>query len=259
MNSLRRQLPDGAARIYAVTDGEQPVVCDGAVNLCWKDGAEWMGRKSSCVKNIGIARAWQDKARIVWCLDDDLSGNFKDAFDEHVARLTVEHTVPPDGWVSSVTWNENLARGVPYTGRKKAICAISCGLWTGSHDFDALTRMRYADGEPRPWFFNGFVPKGMLVPICGMNVAFRREAAGAMFFWPNVGRFDDIWMGRVAKRECDERGYLVWCGQPYLHHDRKSDAAGSAVGEIEGIALNETFNGNCNLRWYRHLQDTAGI
>ena len=235
------------ATIYAVTDAEESCVpadaADGVVPLCWKDGPEWMGRKSSCVKNIGIARAHQDGKELFWCVDDDLTGDFPAAFTEHMTRLSVPHETPPHGWISSIAWNEHLARGVPYSGRRQRTCALSCGLWTGSHDFDALTRLQFKDSEPKPWCFNGFVPSGTLFPVCGMNVAFRREIAGSMFFWPNVGRFDDIWMGRTAKRECDDRGLLAWCGTPYLHHERASDPVRSAAGEIRGIALNEVFTG----------------
>ena len=88
------------------------------------------------------------------------------------------------------------------------------------------------------------VPKDVFFPLCGMNVAFRREVAPVMYFglqggdWP-FDRFDDIWCGLFAKKVLDYLGYSVTNGAPYIHHERASDPYKNLVKERPGMVVNE--------------------
>lgn len=91
-----------------------------------------------------------------------------------------------------------------------------------------------------------FAPPGRYVPMCGMNLAFRREATPLMYF-PFQGegspyrRFDDIWAGVIAKKVCDCMGWTMAFGEPIVEHTRASNPFKNLQAEAAGIELNETF------------------
>ena len=82
--------------------------------------------------------------------------------------------------------------------------------------------------------------------MCGMNLAFKPEVAPAMYFAPSgpdqpYDRFDDIWMGIIAKRVFDHLRLYCYTGYPQVVHDRASDPFKNLIKEAPGIEANEGF------------------
>jgi hypothetical protein len=79
-----------------------------------------------------------------------------------------------------------------------------------------------------------------------MNLAFKPEVAAAMYFAPSgpdqpYDRFDDIWMGIIAKKVFDHLNLRVSTGFPQIIHDRASDPFKNLIKEAPGIEANEGF------------------
>jgi hypothetical protein len=77
-----------------------------------------------------------------------------------------------------------------------------------------------------------------------MNCCFDRRAVPLAYFAPMgegqpVKRFDDIWMGIIAKKICDHLGWLVTYGEPFVLHDRASDPVKNFAAEAPGREMNE--------------------
>jgi reversibly glycosylated polypeptide/UDP-arabinopyranose mutase len=89
------------------------------------------------------------------------------------------------------------------------------------------------------------IPKGSLFPMCGMNLAFDREAIGpAMYFglmgegqpW---GRYDDMFAGWCVKVLADYLGLGVKTGLPYIWHSKASNPFVNLKKEYKGIFWQE--------------------
>lgn len=154
-------------------------------------------------------------------------------------------------------------RGFPYNIRDEAPVMLSHGSWTGVLDWDGETQRRLEEsgGDLGRGFYSvGPIPKGVLFPLCGMNVMIRREALPYFYFAPMgpdtgiekececvdptgmtirqnhcpicsgkrrvsaLNRFADIWMGIHLKREFDKLGWACYTGGSVVHHTRASDA-----------------------------------
>lgn len=136
-------------------------------------------------------------------------------------------------------------RGVPYGvegGAAKWSLDHCC--WHGVSGDDSATQP-YGVGRGPDWrFIDQVIPRGAFFPMCGMNTAFRRELAPAMYFllmgkdWP-YDRFGDIWCGIFAKRICDHLGYSVRSGHPLVEHKRASDVSANLQKELPAYDINE--------------------
>src|SRR5690606_27259264 len=92
----------------------------------------------------------------------------------------------------------------------------------------------------------GIIGHGQYFSLCGMNVAFKPEVAAAMYFAPSgpaypYDRFDDIWLGIIAKRVFDHLRLYCHTGYPQIIHSRASDPFINLKKEAPGIATNEGF------------------
>ena len=99
------------------------------------------------------------------------------------------------------TVDEVYMRGFPYGLREEAECVLSHGTWEGVADFDASTQLLF--GTPKVTSRKMPVPKGVLFPMCIMNVAFKRKMVPYMYQAPmflNINRFADIWGGIETKK-----------------------------------------------------------
>ena len=140
-------------------------------------------------------------------------------------------------------------RGYPYEIRQSRPVGIFHGLWSGIPDLDGVTALAYPDFRTREAETLEVVPQGKLFPMCGMNLAFRRELLPAMYFmlqgknrreepYP-FDRFDDIWAGLFAKRIADHFGYAVVSGAPSIVHTKESDPQERVRKEAPGIVAHE--------------------
>jgi reversibly glycosylated polypeptide/UDP-arabinopyranose mutase len=204
-----------------------------------------MGKYESCltnfnagIRNLGFAYVAKNlpDVQFIITLDDDLIP-VGDPIQDHIDAL--DRRVP----VSWMMTAGDYTRGFPYGIRTEAEVVLSHGVWTGVADWDAPTQLVLGSHRPTT-FYQGVVPKGILFPVCAMNMAFKRKLLPYIFQAPwdeGVYRFDDIFAGIVAKREIDERGWAAVTGYATVNHQRASDVFKNLQNEALGIQLNETY------------------
>ena len=236
--------------VLTVWDGDAPMVEDDGVRY---DAAEVLGadadliyHRSDVCRNLGfayIAEALPDVTHIL-TLDDDVTpagdpiADHLDALDQYV----------PISWLSSSP--DAYTRGFPYKVRGEALVMVSHGVWYGNADWDAQTQLENGNA-PLTTFYRGPVPRGALLPFCGMNVMIRRDVLPLFYFapmGPRVAydgqvwdRFGDIWLGICLKRELDARGWALVSGYAAVNHTRASDVETNLRKEAAGMVWNELF------------------
>ncbi|KAJ0972419.1 hypothetical protein J5N97_020378 [Dioscorea zingiberensis] len=192
-------------------------------------------------------------------IDDDClparddQGFLVDAVAQHVTNLST----PATPFFFNTLYDPyrkgaDFVRGYPFSLRNGVECVMSCGLWLNIADYDAPTQavkpdernLRYVDAVLT-------VPVRSMMPVSGINVAFRRDIVGPAFFpalrlagegkcrWETM---EDIWCGMCAKLVCDHLGLGVKSGLPYVwrgHGVDGGDALESLKKEWEGVKLME--------------------
>jgi hypothetical protein len=221
---------------------------DQVLRYSWRDidatftQPDIISRRDSGIRAYGFWKAWTIGADYIFTLDDDcfpVNGDY--------LRLHLQNLESTPAWHSSV--RHLRVRGLPYvnTGTLKNVY-VSMGLWVGHPDIDAVQSLAHPARPPDAVLDRGLsswlMPSEQYFPLCGMNVAFRREAACLMYFPPMgmtspYSRFDDIWAGLVLQRICRHLRYGIVCGQPLVEHRRASDPFTNLVKEAPGIQANE--------------------
>lgn len=203
-----------------------------------------ISRRDSAIRAYGFWRAWAMGADYIFTLDDDcfpVNGEYVRQHMQNLEATPVWHSTVPHLRV----------RGLPYanTGMLRNIY-VSMGLWVGHPDLDAIQLLVQAGRGGDPVLDRGLasrvMPSEQYFPLCGMNLAFRREVACLMYFPPMgadspYARFDDIWAGLVLQRICRHLRYGIVCGQPLVEHRRASDPFANLVKEAPGIRANENM------------------
>lgn len=193
------------------------------------------------VRNLGFAYVAKKMSDIEYIitLDDDvrpLPNN--DPIQDHIDVLNTHKCV---SWVNTASIP---MRGLPYEIRDEAEVVLSHGVWEGVPDLDAVSQL-YMNGNYRNIELScGAIPKGILFPMCIMNVAFKRKMLPYMYQAPAYGdyqRFSDIWGGINAKRAIDEKGWAAVTGYSTILHERASDVYTNLRKEARGIMLNEKY------------------
>lgn len=202
-------------------------------------------RKDSAVRSFGYYQAYRAGAEHVFTLDDDCYP-IGIPFSFMYNHLTNLSGTPK--WASSIPGEH--VRGLPFRNRGLMPCAVSVGLWTEVADLSApvqLTRrLKNADMSlPLP-AGTRVMPSHQFAPMCGMNMAFTRDAVPLMFCAPMgdeqpYARFDDIWGGLLAQKVMAHLGWSWTCGEPHVRHSRASDAIKNLVREAPGIEANERY------------------
>jgi hypothetical protein len=133
--------------------------------------------------------------------------------------------------------------------------ALNMGVWATIPDRDAVHELTNwtPEGYYRAWKPQKNVYRHTRVmspqqywPMCGMNLAFRREIAPLMYF-PRMGegspfrRFDDIWCGVIAQKCLRHLGLACAVGKPIISHTKASLPMDNLVRESPGIRANEEF------------------
>eukprot|EP00798_Chlamydomonas_sp_ICE-L_P016340 gene16340-22535_t len=193
------------------------------------------------------------KKKYIFTIDDDCfvaknpSGEDIDVLEQHITNLTS----PSTPFFFNTLYDPyregaDFVRGYPFSLREGVSTAVSHGLWLNIPDYDAPTQMvkprerneRYVDAVMT-------VPKGTLLPMCGMNLAFDRDLIGpAMYFGlmgegQPIGRYDDMWAGWCVKVICDHLGYGLKTGLPYVWHSKASNPFVNLKKEYKGIFWQE--------------------
>eukprot|EP00877_Chromochloris_zofingiensis_P001520 jgi/Chrzof1/11369/Cz05g34090.t1 len=193
------------------------------------------------------------KKRYIFTIDDDCfvaknpKGEDINALEQHIRNLTT----PSTPYFFNTLYDPyregaDFVRGYPFSLREGVPTALSHGLWMNIPDYDAPTQMvkprerntRYVDAVMT-------IPKGVLYPMCGMNLAFDRHVIGpAMYFGLQgegqpIGRYDDMWAGWCSKVICDHLGLGVKTGLPYIYHSKASNPFTNLKKEYKGIFWQE--------------------
>ena len=193
------------------------------------------------VRNLGFAYVAKELHNVEYIitLDDDvrpLTGT--DPIQEHIDVLNTYKTV---SWVNTASI---AMRGLPYDVREEAEVVLSHGVWKGVPDLDAVSQLSYNGKIPDIDLSIGAIPKGILFPMCIMNVAFKRKMLPYMYQAPAYGnyqRFSDIWGGINAKRAIDKNGWAAVTGYSTILHERASNVYTNLQKEARGIMLNEKY------------------
>lgn len=255
------------ATLVTVWDGENPVarVSRGYVHDDYlytdthKDHRDLFCRRTDACRNLGFVAAAKMNPDYVLTLDDDCLPNHHvnqwrddDPIQFHLDALQKR---VPISWMNTAHDTDLYLRGVPYGVRDEAPVMLSHGVWVGTPDFDGETQLKLEQGatgrEPGvPYslpYYVGPIPKGVLFPLCGMNVMVRKEALPYLYFAPmgpdsgveGLNRFADIWMGLWVQKMFAKHGWACYSGASTVLHTRKSDARKNFEQEKLGREWNE--------------------
>jgi reversibly glycosylated polypeptide/UDP-arabinopyranose mutase len=221
-----------------VLDGANPTV-EG------KDWNEVMGKYVDClsnfnggIRNLGFAyiAKYLPEIEYIFTLDDDTTP-VGDTIADHLNAL---NSRVPITWASTAS---EYMRGFPYGVRQEAEVVLSHGVWENVADWDAPTQLVL--GATRPVTFPKMpIPKGVLYPMCGMNIAFKRQMLPWMYqapFWveKGFGRVDDIICGIYSKKAIDSANQAVVTGYARVWHERASNVYKNLKLEAASIELFE--------------------
>lgn len=268
--------------LITVWDGENPQVeyrgPDGkAVDYAdcqWSISPhkELICRHTDAVRNLGFieaARFHNGAFDYILTLDDDVAPPAgSDPIQDH---LDVLQRRVPISWMNTAL--DTMAdgdvlyagsdprnrktpylRGFPYSIRDEAPVMVSHGVWVNVPDFDGRTQLELTNNGKNPErlpyslpYFRGPIPRGVFMPICGMNLMVRKEALPYLYFapmgpdsgYPDLHRFSDIWMGNLLKVACDHRDWAIYTGASTILHTRASDPHKNVEQERLGIKWNE--------------------
>lgn len=232
------------------------------VHLSWEDIDADLGEKSwiiprrtDCVRSYGYYKAYQDGVDILITMDDDC---YPGQETPYLIQSFIDNLNSPVavGWFNTLSgriknYKDVLyPRGVPYKDTRDCQPVLCHGLWEYIPDFDGKTQLKMPDFRIQLYDAGAApVPRGIFFPMCGMNVAVRREAIPAFYFllmgqdkngaaW-GMHRFGDIWCGIFIKKIIDHLGVAAISGQPVIHHDRASNAEKNFQLESYGMEINE--------------------
>lgn len=232
--------PTVIARDYQILNGNNAYILENQRSVMGKD-SDLIYNLNDGVRNLGFALIAKSLPNVEYIitLDDDvrpLTGT--DPIQEHLDALNMRI---PLSWLSTAS---EYMRGFPYDIRDEGEMVLSHGVWEGVPDMDAPTQLYWGDCMPEIEFYKGPVPKGILFPMCIMNVAFKRKMLPYMYQAPAYGnyqRFSDIWGGINAKRAIDKNGWAAVTGYSTILHERASNVYTNLQKEARGIMLNEKY------------------
>lgn len=187
-------------------------------------------------RNLGLIEAFAQGADIIITVDDD-----NHAASTHIRRL--DELFNPDGVQGSVittktNWfNPGVLcsptvrhRGLPRSQfsvphvvetvtEKRVKIGVVASLWIGDPDVDAVERMCH-NPEVQVVARNAIPDLRTWAPFNSQATAFRAELTPAMFMFPYIGRYDDIWASYVTRVVMDRLNMHVWYGQPVVDQKR---------------------------------------
>lgn len=200
-----------------------------------------ISNKCAGVRQLGFLYIAKTLPNVEYILTFDTdTAPIGDPIQDHIDQLNRK---VPISWISTST--DMYMRGFPYLVREEAPVMMSHGVWKGVPDYDAPTQL-LTPKDYEPTYYKGVLPKGIYAPICGMNLAFRREALPYIYFAP-VGQFkgceraDDIWMGLMVIKKFAELNWAITTGYAVIEHQRASNVFQSMIKEAVGLGHNEEF------------------
>jgi reversibly glycosylated polypeptide/UDP-arabinopyranose mutase len=209
------------------------------------DAAWIISKRDSAIRCFGFLMAWFGEYDLVVTLDDDCLPT--ECFASRTIGQAYREAMCYRRWQESIPGMRT--RGIPYRDLGSVQSSLHMGLWSNVPDLDAIGEL-YTIGSGKS--SGGFAPPGgrrivndrQFFPMCGMNLAFRRELIPAMYFplmgeGQRFGRFDDIWAGLIAQRICRHLRLPMSIGEPHIEHCRASDPFVNLKKEAPGIEAHE--------------------
>ena len=198
--------------------------------------------RSAASRNFGHYLAHREGFEVIVALDYDCrprAGWL--ASHLHALRKVSEAPAVAGGWINTVGQEGFFARGFPYEERWTGALTsqvtasgdvkLNMGVWDGVLDLNGIDKLQAEPPLEPGWTGDSTTVALGMIPLCGMNTAFRRELTPAYYFLPDVwvagrwqlSRHDDIWGGYVLQRLMARRGDLVSFGAPVVEHTRQSN------------------------------------
>jgi len=212
-------------------------------------------------RNIALLRAMELKSEYILTIDDDNAPTSPNQVTHLVdIMMGVDHGDTKifstnTGWYNPgrQCLTDDLRfvthRGFPLSRRHekpfyvydsvKPPIGVAAMLWTGDPDIDAMERIVNRPNVARV-VMNTVVQPGTWAPFNTQATMIRGELAPALFMWPHVGRYDDIWASYVYRKIADKRGYGAYYGRPAVHQDRNEhNLLSDLQAEMFGMRMNE--------------------
>lgn len=227
---------------YSIGGAEKYFIASMTTKEIMGEDYDLIPKYTAACRNLGFAyiAKYLPEVEYIVTLDDDVRPiQFRDPIRDHIDAL---NQMVPISWIN--TAQEMFMRGFPYCVREEAEVWVSHGVWQGVPDLDAVSQLAFG-AEHRLTYYKGVVPRGIYMPFCGMNVAFKAKALPYMYYAPvhllrGAERFDDIWLGIQLVRELDMRDKALVTGYAEVIHDRASNVWKNLQREVIGMELNET-------------------
>ena len=209
-----------------------------------------ISQKDASIRNFGFLVS---KKKLVYTIDDDCmpatgpDGQPVNPMEGHARNLLS----PATPYFYNTVYDpyrdgSDFVRGYPYSLRAGVQTGVSHGLWLNNYDYDAPTQLLKVDERNEVYAdATQTVPKGVLYPLCSMNVAFQRELMGPAFMQGLMGvgqpwsRYDDMWAGWASKTVADHIGVGCKSGAPYIKHDKASNPFVNLMKEYKGLEWQE--------------------
>jgi len=211
-------------------------------------------------RNIALLEAMTLKPRYILTIDDDNAPMQKDQVerlkmvfksDSHDYAKTNTRWYNPGRSTLTADYRPVVHRGYPLSQRhikpfitatSKCPIGVAAMLWMGEPDIDAIERIVSAPIITRIYHDDVVLAPGTWAPFNTQATMFRAELAPAMFMWPHVGRYDDIWASYLTRAVMDELGWGAYYGHPSVFQDRNEhDLVKDLKAEIFGMEHNETI------------------
>jgi len=165
--------------------------------------------------------------------------------------LTYEKDPKYDAYVRGYPLHLRGPVGIALSNREVDV-AVNVGLWSGSPDISALTRLTSGDLNSifNPKMHPIGIEKGCHASMCMQNLAFDTEYLLLQYEFPmnykigglTLGRYDDIWAGYVCKKMLDHFDKDMIFGPPVAIHNRhEHDYRNDFIQEFWGMYINTFF------------------
>jgi hypothetical protein len=214
-------------------------------------------------RNIALLRAMELNPDYILTIDDDNAPKATNQIAQLVEIMNGEKRYQPSVVSTNTGWYNPgqhcltdlgrtvVHRGYPLSQRHatplhtyehmQPSIGVAAMLWTGEPDIDAMERIVNRPNVTRIYGSMILMP-GTWSPFNTQATMIRGEFAPALFMFPHVGRYDDIWASYVYREIADKRGYGAYHGRPAVHQDRNEhDLVADLEAEIFGMRYNERF------------------
>lgn len=158
----------------------------------------------------------------------------------------------------------DFVRGYPYSLRKGVPTVVSHGLWMNAYDYDAPTQiLKVHERNTRYVEATLTIPRGILYPLCLMNLAFDRELIGPAIMQGLMGknqpwgRYDDMFSGWTSKVVADHLHFGSKNGAPYIYHNKASNPFTNLKKEYKGLEWQEILIRHFDRHQFHHDTNTS--